>query len=340
MPGPTRYNGGLNIRSGQWHRTLTEEERNHMAEKTKSAEEQARERKEGERKQAQDRLKEKMTAFLQAECCIESPQITITNLRFRECFFDQTDQAFYDRIMEKFEDIEFDYKRVLLHAHPVSDLIKGFTIDDVPFISDEVTDWEDEEEGVNLADRLILAEMDETDLTLEKLEEWFPGPPFERLMERIELVIEEDLTWNDLTEYLDILWGISDAGDIYHEPLEALGYWTTYFECDRMYWKESVAYRVGLTPFTYDGANYLALGGCGMDLSPKLDAFQALTTGSIPSGSMFLSDPNYARHVVGGEIFLEVLEKIQDDYVIHINTGSKELLYPYGPVKSAEEGGE
>ena len=61
---------------------------------------------------------------------------------------------------------------------------------------------------------------------------------------------------------------------------EALTYWTIYFE--PLCFDIDIALKCGLTPFTYysnstDELELLALSGCGMDLSPKLEAYQALT---------------------------------------------------------------
>jgi hypothetical protein len=56
---------------------------------------------------------------------------------------------------------------------------------------------------------------------------------------------------------------------------EALSMWPTYFE--PLIFNEQIAVECGLTPFSYYCENYdrelqlLALSGCGMDLSPKLD---------------------------------------------------------------------
>lgn len=55
--------------------------------------------------------------------------------------------------------------------------------------------------------------------------------------------------------------------DAQHNLEEALAYWTVYF-CP-MSDDVDVALRVGLTPFYYEDDFYLALGGCGMDLSPR-----------------------------------------------------------------------
>ena len=55
--------------------------------------------------------------------------------------------------------------------------------------------------------------------------------------------------------------------DAQHNLEEALAYWTVYFcpNSDDV----DAALRVGLTPFYYKDDFYLALGGCGMDLSPR-----------------------------------------------------------------------
>jgi len=87
---------------------------------------------------------------------------------------------------------------------------------------------------------------------------------------------------------------------------ESLGYWTVYFQPD--YIDEDVAIECRLHPFYYDDEFYLALGGAGMDLSPKLDAYQALTTGTLPRDTKIFSDPEYFKYVVGEKLYQKVLE--------------------------------
>lgn len=89
---------------------------------------------------------------------------------------------------------------------------------------------------------------------------------------------------------------------------EDLLYWVVYYEPHRE--DVNAAIECGLIPFKYDGRFFLALGGCGMDLSPKLDAYQALTDGTIPPESTLFRDHRYFEYVVGKELTKKVIEKI------------------------------
>ncbi len=89
--------------------------------------------------------------------------------------------------------------------------------------------------------------------------------------------------------------------------LEGLAYWTVYFH-PRIE-DIDVALRCGLVPFYFQEEFYLALGGCGMDLSPKMDAYQAIVSGTIPESSMFFRDIDYFTHVVGKDITAKVTSK-------------------------------
>lgn len=88
--------------------------------------------------------------------------------------------------------------------------------------------------------------------------------------------------------------------------LDDLAYWTVFFE--PINFDEDIAHKVGLTPFNCFDTDLLALGGCGMDLSPRLDAYQALVDGTVPSSSQFIHQPEYAKSVVGESIYEEVLK--------------------------------
>lgn len=90
---------------------------------------------------------------------------------------------------------------------------------------------------------------------------------------------------------------------------ESLGMWPIYFE--PLIFNEQVALECGLTPFSYYDENssrelqLLALSGCGLDLSPKLDAYQALTNRTIDKNSRFFVNDqplNYFASVVGEDI--------------------------------------
>lgn len=165
--------------------------------------------------------------------------------------------------------------------------------------------------------------------TFEDLEEFTP-----ELMKRIENKLYDwdwsnvDSTWGgddhpclDADNYgnerdeVENLFGI-DINDCQIEmgdsEMESLSYWTIYFEPLRF--DAEIAERCRLTPFLYNSDNreyeLLALGGCGMDLSPKLDAYQALTLGTIPGDSMFIRQYDYAVHVVGPELAEEVMATV------------------------------
>lgn len=125
--------------------------------------------------------------------------------------------------------------------------------------------------------------------------------------------------WTDRDE-IGEMFGIDvDDVEIEHksEDEESLGYWTIYWE--PMYMDADLATQCGLTAFRYTDPDtetdydLLALGGCGMDLSPKLDAYRALRTNSIPASSKFLTDAQYAEYVVGKEMFKRVMDAVTLD---------------------------
>jgi len=95
-----------------------------------------------------------------------------------------------------------------------------------------------------------------------------------------------------------------------HETFwESLSYWLVYFE--PLVFDEEIALECALTPFMYDETCLLALSGCGMDLSPRLDAYQALTDGTIDKHSRVLSDSSYFDDVVGKETTAKVLKVLR-----------------------------
>lgn len=93
---------------------------------------------------------------------------------------------------------------------------------------------------------------------------------------------------------------------------EALSFWVIYFKPLR--YDEEAAFKCDLMPFKYsneyEDLGLLALGGCGMDLSPKLDAYQALVDGTIDKHSKLFTDLNYFKYVLGERITQEVLKAI------------------------------
>lgn len=108
----------------------------------------------------------------------------------------------------------------------------------------------------------------------------------------------EDEEIEDIEGLSSVLFGCDYFDEhINNATYEALAYWTVYFEPD--VFDSEIAIKCGLIPFTYKDTDYLAFGGCGMDLSPKLDAYIALTCGWLPKETRFTSDNNYFKYVCG-----------------------------------------
>ncbi|HJD59519.1 MAG TPA: hypothetical protein LFW20_02420 [Rickettsia endosymbiont of Omalisus fontisbellaquei] len=93
--------------------------------------------------------------------------------------------------------------------------------------------------------------------------------------------------------------------------------------CTNVYFKpktfiEKEAVRCFLTPFIYNGQKLLAVGGNGMDLTPRLEAYQALVNdGEIGKKSKFfvINDASYfASAFISKGVIQEVLEKITKFY--------------------------
>ena len=133
--------------------------------------------------------------------------------------------------------------------------------------------------------------------------------------------VYENIEYNRqlLAEYHkdDLYFSYSDDNDKSEQEIDelfwdALTHWTIYFE--PLVFDEEIALKCGLTPFTYKGKNLLALSGCGMDLSPRLDAYQALSHKTIDRNSRYFFTANrldkYFEYVVGKELAEEVLKAI------------------------------
>lgn len=92
----------------------------------------------------------------------------------------------------------------------------------------------------------------------------------------------------------------------------ALSHCSIYFE--PLVFDEEIALKCGLTPFIYKDKNLLALSGCGIDFSPRLDAYQALTHKTIDRNSRFFFTANrpdkYFEYAVSKELAEEVLKAI------------------------------
>ena len=92
---------------------------------------------------------------------------------------------------------------------------------------------------------------------------------------------------------------------------EKLSYWEIYFQ--PLKYNEEIAHECGLIPFKYNNLELLALGGCGMDLFPRLDAYQALTDGTIDKQSKLFREKSYFEQVVGTDLTKEVIKVISGE---------------------------
>jgi hypothetical protein len=91
----------------------------------------------------------------------------------------------------------------------------------------------------------------------------------------------------------------------YENLLDSLGYWTIYYH--PAIEDNETAVKCDLTPFYHQNKHYLALGDCGLDLTPRLDAYQMLTARNVPADSDALHNPEYFTRVLGENLAAEAL---------------------------------
>jgi hypothetical protein len=100
--------------------------------------------------------------------------------------------------------------------------------------------------------------------------------------------------------------------DDFYESASIYNYYRQVEEYD---YDEEDAYKCRLIPFTIYDYNedkniyLLGLGGCGMDLSPKLDAYFFLQTGKMDPASMYFRQKDYFKSLVSSEIFNAIEDK-------------------------------
>lgn len=220
------------------------------------------------------------------------------DVRYKNDFYEKNNHIFgaHDTW---FEDIKVNLTGWLLHDYGKDDIVTDFTVDEVPFVQELVQDYYDDAE---LDDEVCY-------LTLDDVKKELGDDTFNQLLDDIIEKVEEEGFYS-VQEHLSTLFNIQCPEEQFND-IEVLSYWTIYFSPRRE--DDKIARDCGLFPFEYDEEFYLALGGCGMDLSPKLDAYQALTDSSIPKRSQFIQQPDYAKYVVGEEIFNKVMEAIKLD---------------------------
>lgn len=80
---------------------------------------------------------------------------------------------------------------------------------------------------------------------------------------------------------------------------------------------EEIALSCGLIPFIYHGKKLLALGGYGIDLIPRLEAYQLLVHNTIDRESKFFVigyASYFASALISKNVIQEVLEKTTKSY--------------------------
>jgi hypothetical protein len=137
--------------------------------------------------------------------------------------------------------------------------------------------------------------------------------------EQYEELIEENNYFEDeIQEYINELDEEDKENDEEELRSEAIDsiiekiiIWLVYFEPQEF--NKEIAKKCGLVAFTYNDIELLGLNGCGMDFSPRLDAYQALTTGTIDKNSKLFGQTEYFEHVIGKELTQEVIKAIQKE---------------------------
>lgn len=161
------------------------------------------------------------------------------------------------------------------------------------------------------AQNLDVADVTVGGMTLSDLKVALGGSDYEELEAAIWDYIEEN--WDTYEAENSGLFS-EEAVRNETDPTEAMAYWTVYFEPREF--DPVVARECHLVPFYWrpresEDLDLLALGGCGMDMSPKLDAYQALVDGTLPAGSMLLSGINrdYCVSMLGEATYEKALSK-------------------------------
>ena len=187
----------------------------------------------------------------------------------------------------------------------------------IEIISDTLSD-ENVRDGISSAmldDLLIDENYELVVLTLFQLEEEKINQIFDEI---VDVLVSEYGYYDTFENYFD-----ADFNEVIVDPLvESLYYLTTYGKPS--YEDVDLAVKCKLIPFYYENVFYLALGGFGMDLSPKYEAYFALYLGMFPRNAQYLPDTpnwNYYKNVVGNDVASEV-EKITkldtERYIIEI----------------------
>ena len=257
--------------------------------------------------------------------------------RPRDTYFNRV-KNIYDQVMAQLENVSIEgiTDEMVLTKISENASLDTRTFDPLAndFVRAEIVDVI-EELGLDLSsdeveDRLA----NQAENSFDGLEEHFPRI-YESLMKRIDPCSgarDLDLDDHGIRAFIEQAYDIyvDDARQaVIDDEIEGLGFCTIYYEPD--VFDAEAAHKCNLTPFCFEADNgnvqhLLALAGGGQDLSPKLDAYQALTVGSIDKSSMILRESDYARSLIGKNLLDEVLQRTACDPIINIGTSVKPEL--------------
>lgn len=147
---------------------------------------------------------------------------------------------------------------------------------------------------------------DDLEEIVDEARQKYKGPVNYEDEEEVKTVLKE-LYENDDIDHDEIMNILDPDGQSLYEAIDQIGAYNTIYEPEDEDVEAAIEYN--LVPFYLDGIFYLAFGGSGMDLSPRLDAYQALTRQCIPEGSMLLRDPQYARYILNDEVYEKALKR-------------------------------
>jgi len=159
-----------------------------------------------------------------------------------------------------------------------------------------------------IMDRLD-ALFDKIDSHISDLEARLPENEEDEKYDKIQGRIEE---WENTRDRIQAEWDDFDDAD--YEPDEVM--WNIVFGYSCI--NTELAQRLGLAVVDIQGDEFLALTGCGMDLSPLFIAYEALEYGYVSEhyARKLYRETDYCRHVMGEKVFNEVMEKLGVSHIV------------------------
>jgi hypothetical protein len=196
----------------------------------------------------------------------------------------------------------------------------GFEEIEIPNDNEILKFWLDDDLSEVIRDDLTVSET----FTDQEIDEFYEM--FEKDYSR------EDFEMLPANEFYDLFAersGFEDANKVINEAIDedqVMEYvdkyrddalmWNTLYQARSNQIDVGLAHECNLCVVTFDGTDYASIGGAGMDLSPKLDAYQFMRNGTMPRDSMWLkdgeNDRKYCTDLVGDRIAAIITEKLEN----------------------------